>query len=116
MSNPLLNEEELKALALLAEHHRLSIMIVPEDVTDEFMARLTTWNNFVMDTKLLPPLTVPGSMKGDGLVCPYCEQPASQNIQLHLPTCAWKKAVTRWAMSQIQIDEEFAKNPRRADA
>jgi hypothetical protein len=103
----ILSEEELKALTLLAKNRRLLLILVPESATDKFVAKLTSWSNFCLDTKLIPPLYVPAVKQGDGLICPYCGSPASQNIDMHGRSCEWRKATERWAFSQIEIDETF---------
>lgn len=104
---PDLTPEEQDALATLAKHNRIMVVLVPEDATDVFAARLSAWVNFALDTRLPLPLALPVTRKGDGLVCPYCDQPAAQAPSLHLPTCEWRQAVERWAGAQVQIDEEF---------
>jgi hypothetical protein len=109
MAEELLTDAERDALALLAQNQRLLITIVPKDIPDRFMARLTAWQNFVLDTKLLPPLFLPAerSRTGDGLVCPYCGAPASQKLDMHAKDCEWAEAAIRWGGAQLQIDEEF---------
>lgn len=111
MADSFLTEAEGKALKLLAKNHRLLITLVPKNIPDGFMARLTVWQNFVLDTKLLPPLFVPAerSKTGDGLVCPYCGVPATVHLDLHLPTCEWQLGAHRYAGGMIGIDEEFGK-------
>ena len=107
----LLSEAEKDAIALLSKNHRLAITIVPKDVPDGFMARLTVWQNFVLDTKLLPPLFLPAtkSRHGDGLVCPYCGSPASQHLDLHSRDCEWRLAAERFGAGMLQVEEDFGK-------
>lgn len=106
MKSPM-SEEEGAALALLAENHRVMVILIPEDVPDEFAARLTTWSNFILDTKLMPPVALPVVKRGDGLVCPYCGVPASQAPDAHASDCDWREAIVRWAAAQMQIEEEY---------
>lgn len=102
-----LSAEEEAALALLAENRRLLITIVPNDIPDRFMAKLTVWQNFCLDTRLLPPLWIAATRKGDGLVCPYCGVPASAHLNLHLLDCEWREGAMRYGAAMLQIDEEF---------
>lgn len=105
--NDILSPEELDAMELLSKNHKLLVILVPKGVPDDFSARLTTWSNYILDTRLIPPLPVPVAQKGDGLVCPYCEAPATTQIDAHVPGCIWVTAVTRWGAAQMEIEEEF---------
>jgi hypothetical protein len=107
MKNPL-SDEELNALQVLAKNQRLFVILVPENATDKFVAQLTSWTNFCLDTKLIPPLWVPATKQGNGLACPYCGSFASQNLDMHERSCEWRIATERWAHAQIQIEEDFA--------
>lgn len=102
-----LNEGDGEALAHLAKNRRLLVILVPKDVPDEFVARLTTWSNFALDTRLMPPLAIPVTKRGDGIVCPYCGVPANKNLELHAPDCLWRTAMTRWAQAQISIERQW---------
>ena len=104
---PLLTDEEGKALALLGKNRRLLLILIPENATDEFVARLTTWSNFCLDTKLLPPIWLPVVKEGNGLLCPYCGSYATQKVKAHKLNCEWRVALERWGGAQLQIDEEF---------
>ena len=106
MTSPL-TEEEGKALALLGKNHRLLIILVPENAPDKFVAQLTTWSNFCLDTKLLPPIWLPVVKQGDGLVCPYCSSKPSQHLEFHEHGCEWRMAMERWGGAPLQIDAEF---------
>ena len=107
MKAKFLTPEESNALGLLGKSHRLLIVIVPKDVPDRFVAHLTAWSNFALDTRLIPPIPLAVIRKGDGLVCPYCGTKATTGITAHDLECEYRKAFTRWGMAQIQIDEEF---------
>lgn len=109
MAGPL-SDEESEALQLLAKNRRLLVILVPASASDEFVARLTAWSNFCLDTKLLPPLWLATSKEGDGLVCPYCGLPSMRTIEGHAPDCEWAQAAVRWGGAQIQIDEEFGRS------
>jgi hypothetical protein len=102
-----MTDEELKALVLLTKNRRLMLILVPENAPDEFVARLTAWSNFCLDTKLIPPLWLPVAKQGDGLVCPYCAGKPGQHLDFHEKDCEWRKAAERWGGAQLQIDEEF---------
>jgi hypothetical protein len=106
----LMTKAEMDALKVLSRNHRLLVTIVPKRADDRFMAKFTAWQNFVLDTMLLPPLWLPVSEKppqGDGLVCPYCNMPATQNLDMHAPDCEWRQAAYRWGAAQLQINKEF---------
>jgi hypothetical protein len=107
MTDELLTAEEMAALQLLAQNHRLLIILVPNGVPDRFVAQLTSWSNFALDTRLLPPNPLPVARKGDGLVCPYCGTKATSGITAHDLKCDYRQAFTRWGMTQIEIDEKF---------
>ena len=112
LPSPLTKEEE-DALVTLSRNQRLMVLLVPNDVPDRFVAQLTTWTNFILDTKILLPIPLPVTKKGDGLVCPYCHSIASQNVDVHAVTCDWRQAVIRWANAQMQIDKDFPEGATR---
>lgn len=97
----------MNALQVLAKNRRLMIVLVPESATDRFVAKLTSWVNYVLDVKMEAPLPHPIKVEGDGLTCPYCGVPASMEYQLHKPDCTWRQAIIRWASSQTQIERDF---------
>jgi hypothetical protein len=103
----LLTGEETAALQLLAKNKRLIIILAPKDAPDRFLAQLTTWSNFALDTRLIPPNPLPVVRKGDGLVCPYCGTKATNGITAHDPECDYRQAFMRWGAAQIEIDEQF---------
>jgi hypothetical protein len=101
------SKAEQDALKLLADKGRLLVIVVPEDAPDGFVARLTTWSNYILDTKIMLPLPTPVVRKGNGLVCPYCNLPATSEPRLHGIDCDWREAILRWSAAQLQIAEEF---------
>lgn len=98
------------AMRILEGRRRLLILIVPETASDELAKRLTTWSNYILDTKLIPPIPVPATRQGDGLICPYCgigiKARFPQDISIHKEDCEWRVAMKRWALAQVQIDKE----------
>lgn len=106
-----LNEGDGEALAHLAKNRRILVILVPADIPDGFVASLTAWSNFALDTRLMPPLALPVVKRGNGIVCPYCGVPANKNLELHAPDCLWRAAMTRWAQAQIAIQEQFGVEP-----
>jgi hypothetical protein len=77
--------------------HRLMIQIAPEGSSDAWLARLASWINFVLDTRMLPPEpSIP-----DALNCPYC------GTAQHRSYCKYATAFARWGRAQEQIQRDF---------